>query len=54
MYKMILGDTWAWESLLEIGQQDAFGGAEEFLLDIMRQKWLPVLNIVFDFMQTIP
>lgn len=31
-YKMILGDTSAWESLLEMGQQDKLEGTEEFLL----------------------
>lgn len=33
MYKMILGNTSAWESLEETGQQDELGGTEEFLLD---------------------
>lgn len=51
MYKMIYGSPSAWESLLDIGQQDELGCTEEFLLGVMKGKWLRVKHSVC--MQTI-
>lgn len=60
MYKMILEDTCAWESTAPWAARCVWG-TEKFLLDMMKGKWLPVLNTVltlckkfFNCMQMMP